>query len=111
MVRVVQCFCDLSDPHLSPSLQVELDHARLAMLAVLLSGAVGAGAGVPPGASFMDAQHGFAAVSAGPKFAVGDELRLPSLPLAVIGFASRKAQILLLAPQSALGGAAGTFLY
>ena len=35
-------------------LQVELDHARLAMLAVLLSGVVGAGAGVPANASFMD---------------------------------------------------------
>ncbi|CAN0314819.1 unnamed protein product [Ascophyllum nodosum] len=34
--------------------QVELDHARLAMLAVLLSGVVGAGAGVPANASFMD---------------------------------------------------------
>ncbi|CAM9308230.1 unnamed protein product [Laminaria digitata] len=43
--------------------QVELDHARLAMLAVLLTGAVGAGAGVPPDASFMDTQHGFAALA------------------------------------------------
>lgn len=57
-------YCDAGDPHLrSSSLQVELDHARLAMLAVLLTGAVGAGAGVPSDASFMDAQHGFAAVS------------------------------------------------
>lgn len=37
--------------------QVELEHARLAMLAVLLSGAVGAGAGV------ADAQVGFSVVS------------------------------------------------
>lgn len=37
--------------------QVELDHARLAMLAVLLSGAVGAGAGAGAGV-YMNAHDG-----------------------------------------------------
>lgn len=43
--------------------QVELDHARLAMLAVLLSGAVGAGAGAGAGV-FLNAHDGFSAVRA-----------------------------------------------
>lgn len=46
------------------AVKVELDHARLAMLAVLLSGALGAGAGVPSSPSLIDAHAGFAAVSA-----------------------------------------------
>lgn len=79
-----QYYCDAGDPHLRSSyLQVELDHARLAMLAVLLTGAVGAGAGVPSDASFMDAQHGFAAVSAA-FFSCGDVISRDSLPLATI---------------------------
>lgn len=41
--------------------QVELDHARLAMLAVLLSGAVGAGAGAGAGV-YLNAHDGFSAV-------------------------------------------------
>lgn len=41
-------------------LKVELDHARLAMLAVLLTGAVGAGTGMPSG--FVDAHVGFSSV-------------------------------------------------
>lgn len=43
--------------------QVELDHARLAMLAVLLSGVVGARAGVPTSASFADSHVSLSAVS------------------------------------------------
>lgn len=42
--------------------QVELDHARLAMLAVLLTGVVGAGAGVPASAELLDTNLGLAAV-------------------------------------------------
>lgn len=42
--------------------QVELDHARLAMLAVLLSGAVGAGAGAGAGAALINTHEGFSAV-------------------------------------------------
>lgn len=41
--------------------QVELDHARLAMIAVLMSGAVGAGAGAGAGV-YMNAHDGFSAV-------------------------------------------------
>ncbi|CAM9735368.1 unnamed protein product [Ectocarpus fasciculatus] len=42
--------------------QVELDHARLAMLAVLLSGAVGAGAGAGAGV-YLNAHDGFSALA------------------------------------------------
>ncbi|CAN0452554.1 unnamed protein product [Ectocarpus sp. 8 AP-2014] len=42
--------------------QVELDHARLAMLAVLLSGAVGAGAGAGAGV-LLNAHDGFSALA------------------------------------------------
>ncbi|CAM9522950.1 unnamed protein product [Ectocarpus sp. 6 AP-2014] len=42
--------------------QVELDHARLAMLAVLVSGAVGAGAGAGAGA-LLNAHDGFSALA------------------------------------------------
>lgn len=47
-----------------PPPQVELDHARLAMLAVLLTGVVGAGAGagVPASAEIFDSNLGLAAV-------------------------------------------------
>lgn len=41
--------------------QVELDHARLAMIAVLMSGVVGAGAGAGAGV-YMNAHDGFSAV-------------------------------------------------
>lgn len=41
---------------------MELDHARLAMLAVLLSGAIGAGAGAGAGV-YLNAHDGFSAVS------------------------------------------------
>lgn len=45
--------------------QVELDHARLAMLAVLLTGVVGAGAGagVPASAELLDTNLGLAALA------------------------------------------------
>eukprot|EP00903_Cladosiphon_okamuranus_P018669 g17183.t1 len=42
--------------------QVELDHARLAMVAVLMSGAVGAGAGAGAGV-YMNAHDGFSALA------------------------------------------------
>ncbi|CAM9678072.1 unnamed protein product [Scytosiphon promiscuus] len=42
--------------------QVELDHARLAMLAVLLSGVVGAGAGAGAGV-YLNAHDGFSALA------------------------------------------------
>lgn len=47
---------------LVPMNQVELDHARLAMVAVLMSGVVGAGAGAGAGV-YLNAHDGFSAVS------------------------------------------------
>ncbi|CAM9703964.1 unnamed protein product [Pylaiella littoralis] len=43
--------------------QVELDHARLAMLAVLLSGVIGAGAGAGVDAALTTTHEGFAALA------------------------------------------------